>query len=151
AGAAGVGGQVVRRLLHANVTATRWPLVLTLVLIAVVVGGMRTIERVVGELLGQHYAHEIRLGLIRRNLMPGGVTNLGASVARTTNDLNAVRSWISQGIAPLAVGVPLVLGGAVAMAAVAPVLVVALLPPLALLGVGMRCATPTTYRRSRAL
>jgi ABC-type multidrug transport system fused ATPase/permease subunit len=151
AGAAGVGGHVVARLLHANATATPWPLVLTLVLSAVVVGGMRTAERVVSELLGQNYAHEIRLGLIRRNLMPGGVTNLGAAVARTTNDLTSVRNWISQGIAPLAVGVPLVFGAAVAMAAVDPVLVLTLLPPLALLGVGMRWATPTTYRRTRAL
>jgi ABC-type multidrug transport system fused ATPase/permease subunit len=136
--------------LHANATATRWPLVLILVFTAVVVGAMRTIERIVGELLGQHYAHEIRLGLIRRNLMPGGVTNLGAAVARTTNDLTSVRSWISQGIAPLAVGVPLVLGAAVAMAAIDPVLVLALVPPLVLLGC-MRWATPTTYHRARAL
>ena len=47
AGAAGVGGRVVGRLLHANVTGTRWPLVLALVVSAVVVGGMRSIERVV--------------------------------------------------------------------------------------------------------
>src|SRR5262245_16834491 len=151
AGAAGVGAVVVTRLLHANSTATRWPLVVTLVLSAVVVSGMRTIERVVSELLGQNYAHEIRLDLIRRNLMPGGVTNLGAAVARTTNDLTSVRGWISQGIAPLAVGVPLVLGAAVAMAAIDPVLVLTLVPPLALLGIGMRFATPTTYRRTRAL
>jgi ABC-type multidrug transport system fused ATPase/permease subunit len=151
AGAAGVGGRVVRQLLHANATATRWPLVLMLVLSAVVVGAMRTIERVVGELLGQDYAHEIRLGLIRRNLMPGGITNLGSAVARTTNDLSSVRVWISHGIAPLAVGVPLVLGATVAMAAVAPVLVLTLVPPLALLGVGLRWATPTTYHRTRAL
>ena len=151
AGAAGVGGWVVARLLHANATATPWPLVLTLVLSAGVVGGMRATERVVSELLGQNYAHEIRIGLIRRNLMPGGVTNLGVAVARTTNDLTSVRGWISQGIAPLAVGVPLVFGGAVAMAAIDPVLVLALVPPLTLLGVGMRWATPTTYRRTRAL
>src|SRR5262245_26578505 len=112
---------------------------------------MRTIERVVGELLGQDYAHEIGLGLIRRNLMPGGVTNLGVAVARTTNDLNSVRVWISQGIAPLAVGVPLVLGAAVAMATVDPLLVLALVPPLALLVVGLSSATPTTSHRTRAV
>jgi ABC-type multidrug transport system fused ATPase/permease subunit len=151
AGAAGVGGWVVARLLHATVTASRWPLVLTLVLLAGLVGGMRATERVVSELLGQNYAHEIRLGLIRRNLMPGGVKNLGVAVARTTNDLTSVRNWISQGIAPLAVGVPLVLGAAVAMAAVDPVLVLTLVPPLVLLGFGLRWATPTTYRRTREL
>jgi len=151
AGAAGVGGLVVARLLHADAPANPWPLVLTLVLIAVVVGGIRTTERVVGELLGQDYVHEIRLGLIRRNLMPGGVKNLGVAVARTTNDLNSVRTWITQGIAPLTVGVPLVFGAAVAMAAVDPVLVLTLVPPLAFLGVGMRWATPTTYHRTRAL
>ena len=151
AGAAGVGGWVVSRLLHANATATRWPLVLMLVLSAGVVGGMRATERIVSERLGQHYAHEIRLGLIRRNLMPGGVTNLGAAVARTTNDLTSVRGWISQGIAPLAVGVPLVFGAALAMAAINPVLVLTIVPPLALLAVGLLWATPTTYRRTRAL
>ncbi len=151
AGAAGLGAVVVTRLLHAHATAPRWPLVLALVLIAVLVGGMRAVERVVSELLGQDYVHEIRLGLIRRNLMPGGVKNLGVAVARTTNDLNSVRTWISQGIAPLAVGVPLVFGAAAAMAFLDPVLVLALVPPLALLGVGMSWATPTTYRRTRAL
>jgi ABC-type multidrug transport system fused ATPase/permease subunit len=151
AGAAGLGAVVVTRLLHAHATAPRWPLVLALVLIAVLVGGMRAVERVVSELLGQDYVHEIRLGLIRRNLMPGGVKNLGVAVARTTNDLNSVRTWISQGIAPLAVGVPLVFGAAAAMAVLDPVLVLALVPPLVLLGVGMSWATPTTYHRTRAL
>src|SRR5262245_41625493 len=47
AAAAGVGGLVVARLLQANTTANPWPLVSTLVLIAVVVGGIRATERVV--------------------------------------------------------------------------------------------------------
>src|SRR5262249_18563087 len=98
---------------------------------------------------GQDYVHEIRVGLIRRDLMPGGVTNLGSAIARTTNDLTSVRNWVVRsGAIPL---VPLVFGAAVATAAIDPVLVLALVPPLAILGVGVRWATPATYRRTRAL
>ena len=43
---------------------------------------------------------------------PAALVDVGgfSSVARTTNDLSAVRSWIAMGIAPLVSGVPLLAG-----------------------------------------
>lgn len=109
------------------------------------------VERIISETLSQNYVHEIRLGLIRRNLSEGRVNNLGVAVARTTNDLSSVQSWISQGVAPLAVGIPLILGVAVVLLLINPILTLSLLPPIVLLLVGLRLLTPTAYERTRAL
>jgi len=149
--AAGVGAHIVVLMLRSGSPSHRWLLLSMLVASALTVGTLRMAERIVSEVLSQNYVHEIRLGLIRRNLSEGRVNNLGVAVARTTNDLSSVQSWISQGVAPLAVGIPLILGVTVVLLLIDPILAVSLVPPLLILLVGLRLLTPIAYERTRAL
>ncbi len=149
--AAGLGAHFVIHLLRGGASSHQILLFGILVVSALVVGALRMVERVISEVLSQNYVHEIRVGLIRRNLADGRVRNLGVAVARTTNDLGSVQSWISQGVTPLAVGIPLILGAGIAMLLIDPVLTITLFPPLALLLIGLRWVTPTAYARTRAL
>lgn len=128
---------------------------LVLVLAALAVGGLTVQQRVLAERLGQDYVHELRLRLVADALAPGHRTALGVTVARTTNDLTAVRSWVSQGIAPLAVGLPLIAGGVLTLAVLHPLLAATAAVVLALfallLGLVARRALVSTraLRRSR--
>lgn len=81
------------------------------VVAALGVGATRAVERILAEHLGQSYIHQIR-GLLVETLLAGrSRSSAGVVIARITNDLTAVRTWVSLGIAPLLVAVPL-LGGA---------------------------------------
>ena len=100
AAAAGVSAHFFTHALTRSAPGTRGLLFGALVAAAVTVGGLRMAERVLSERLSQDYVHQIRLGLIRRNLADGKVRSLGVAVARTTNDLTSVKNWISQGVAP---------------------------------------------------
>ncbi|GAB4098116.1 ABC transporter ATP-binding protein [Sinomonas halotolerans] len=92
--------------------------------------GLRILERVLAERLGQSYVHEIRLGLLRGALAPGRGPSLGITVARTSNDLNSVRNWVVLGIAAAASGLPLVLVLTASLWLMAPPLAVAVMVPL---------------------
>ncbi len=70
--------------------------------------GARWAERVVGEDLGQDYVYEQRRKLIGTTLSGAGSASLGVTITRASNDLTAVRNWISQGIVPLMTSLPLV-------------------------------------------
>lgn len=103
--------------------------------------GARWAERVVGEDLGQDYVYELRRKLIGTSLAGSGNPSLGVTITRASNDLTAVRNWVSQGIVPLMTALPLVavvLGVLsatnwhVGLAVGVPVLVFALaVPPMA--------------------
>ena len=108
---------------------------LLLVLTAFAVGALKIHERVVAEKLGQDYVHQLRLTLLGDALTPGHTTSLGVTVARTTNDLSGVRNWVSQGIAPLVVAVPLIGGSLITLAVLHPLLALAMAAPL--LGLGL--------------
>ncbi|WP_246957184.1 ABC transporter ATP-binding protein/permease [Brachybacterium sp. Marseille-Q7125] len=108
--------------------------VILLVLTAVAIGALTMHERVVGEKLGQDYVHQLRLTLLGDALTPGHSTSLGVTVARTTNDLSGVRNWVSQGIAPLTVAVPLVGGSLATLLVLHPYLALAMATPLLMLG-----------------
>lgn len=95
-----------------------------LVLAGLLVGAARIGERVVSEDLGQDYVREVRKLLVASALAPSRSLNLGSTIARTTNDLTAVKNWVALGISPIVVGVPLIAGIVVAM--------FLLTPPLAL-------------------
>lgn len=110
---------------------------LVLVLAALAVGALKIQERVVAERLGQDYVHQLRLTLLGDVLTPGHSTSLGVTVTRTSNDLSAVRNWVSQGIAPLAVGIPLILGTLGTLSFLSLELAGAMALPLVLLGLGM--------------
>ena len=148
---AGLGAHFVVRALGRTTSPYRGLLVALLLVSAVVVGLLRMVERVFSERLSQSYVHEIRLGLIRHNLGEAGVRSLGVAVARATNDLSSVKTWVAQGVAPLAVDIPLVTGACCVLLLLDPVLGVALLPPLALLLIGLRVLSPVAYERSRAV
>ncbi len=71
-------------------------------------GVAQWIQKVVAEDLGQHYVHEVRRGLVGAALVPGNANSLGVTVTRASNDLTAVRNWVTLGIVSLATGVPLI-------------------------------------------
>jgi ABC-type multidrug transport system fused ATPase/permease subunit len=147
--AAGLSARLFSHALARANPSSRWLLFGALVLAAAVVGLLRMAERVLSERLSQDYVHQVRLGLIRRNLNDGRVRSLGVAVARTTNDLTSVKNWISQGVAPLAVGIPLILGVGVALAILDPWLVVGLVIPLVMLLSAMGALAPVAYKRTR--
>jgi ABC-type multidrug transport system fused ATPase/permease subunit len=149
AAAAGLSARLFSRSLARAAPGSRWLLFCALLLAAVTVGLLRMAERVLSERLSQDYVHQIRLGLVRRNLLDGRVRSLGVAVARTTNDLTSVKNWVSQGVAPLAVGVPLILGVAVALALIDPWLLVGLVVPLVVLLSAMGVLAPVAYKRTR--
>jgi ABC-type multidrug transport system fused ATPase/permease subunit len=149
AAAAGVSAHFFTHALTRSAPGTRGLLFGALVAAAVTVGGLRMAERVLSERLSQDYVHQIRLGLIRRNLADGRVKSLGVAVARTTNDLTSVKNWISQGVAPLAVGIPLVIGVGIALALLDPWLLAGLVVPIAVLLFAMKVLAPVAYQRTR--
>ena len=151
AAAAGVSARLFSYALTPVGASIRGLVFGVLVAAAVVVGLLRMAERVLAEKLSQDYVHEIRLGLIRRNLADGRVKSLGIAVARTTNDLTSVKNWISQGVAPLAVGIPLILGVGVVLVLLDPLLSIGLLVPVALLVSAMKVLAPAAYQRTRAV
>jgi ABC-type multidrug transport system fused ATPase/permease subunit len=149
AAAAGVSAHFFTHALTRSGPSNRGLLFGALVAAAVTVGLLRMAERVLSERLSQDYVHQIRLGLIRRNLADGRVKSLGIAVARTTNDLTSVKNWISQGVAPLAVGIPLIIGVGVALALLDPWLLVGLVVPIAVLLYAMKVLAPVAYKRTR--
>jgi ABC-type multidrug transport system fused ATPase/permease subunit len=149
AAAAGVSAHFFTHALTRSAPGTRGLLFGALVAAAVTVGGLRMAERVLSERLSQDYVHQIRLGLIRRNLADGKVKSLGVAVARTTNDLTSVKNWISQGVAPLAVGIPLIIGVGIALALLDPWLLAGLVVPIAVLLFAMKVLAPVAYQRTR--
>ncbi|WP_309080815.1 ABC transporter transmembrane domain-containing protein [Zhihengliuella sp.] len=74
----------------------------------VAVGASVFAEGLVAEQLGQDYIHELRVRLVRSTLDSERTRSAGVTIARSTNDLTAVRNWVAQGIAPLVAGIPLV-------------------------------------------
>lgn len=147
--AAGLSAQLFSRALSPSGAGSRGLLFPVLLTVAVTVGLLRMAERVLAERLSQDYVHEIRLGLIRRNLVDGKVRSLGIAVARTTNDLTSVKNWVSQGVAPLAVGIPLIAGVGIVLMLLDPLLLVGLMIPLLVLLLAMGAMAPHAFRRTR--
>lgn len=115
------------------------------------IGALRVHERGVSEKLGQNYVKEIRRELVRASLTPGGKTSLGITVARTTNDLTSVKNWVSQGIAPLAVTIPLIFGVLAGFALLDWRIALAALIPVVVLVIGILLWAKRAYAQSRAL
>lgn len=85
-----------------------WLQLTILVLAVFSIFGARWGERVVGEDLGQDYVYELRRKLIGTTLAGSGNASLGVTITRASNDLTAVRNWVSQGIVPLMTSLPLI-------------------------------------------
>lgn len=149
--AAGVSARLFSQALTPSGARSRGLVFGVLVAAALTFGLLRMAERVLAERLSQDFVHEIRLGLIRRNLFDGRVRSLGVAVARTTNDLTSVKNWVSQGVAPLVVGVPLIIGLGIALILLDPLLSVGLVVPIAVLVSAMRALAPVAYERTRTV
>jgi ABC-type multidrug transport system fused ATPase/permease subunit len=131
-----------------------WPMaavILSIVAAAVALGGLRVEERIAAERLGQDYVRHVRRDLVEAELTPGSRTHLGITVARTTNDLSSVRNWVSQGVGPLAAGIPLIVGSAVGLTIIDPFLGLGFLLPLGVLAAVLVPWARTAYQKSRSL
>lgn len=115
------------------------------------IGVARWVERVVAEQLGQDYVHEQRRLLLTAALHPQDRASLGVTVTRASNDLAAVRNWLSLGIVPLVTGVPLIVGVLAGLALLDWRVAVAVAAPLVAAGGALPFLARATYRRSRAL
>jgi len=140
---------VVRRGLGQGTRTAELTTLLALALIAVGVGWTRSRERVLAERLGQDYAQEIRLRLVRAALDGNRKASLGTTLTRASNDLSAVRNWVAQGTSPIAVGIPLLVGCTLVLAAIDPLLALGVLAPLGMLAVVLLWGSHAAYERSR--
>lgn len=148
---AGAAAVLVSRSLRAPDPATRNASFGLLLSVALVGGLLRAAERAVAERLGQSYVHDVRVRLLRVALAGDGTSSLGVTVSRATNDLGAVKSWLSLGLAPLLVGAPAVAGVLGALALTAPALALAVAVPVAVMGAGSVLLTPWGFTRAREL
>lgn len=99
------------------------------------IGCLRVLERVLAEKLGQDYVQQIRENLVRESLAVGSRSPLGITIARTTNDLSNIRNWITLGLAPVTVAVPVIAGIGTALWLLSPPLAAAGMVPLGFLAV----------------
>lgn len=108
-------------------------------------------ERVVGEDLGQDYVYELRRKLIGTTLAGPGNASLGVTITRASNDLTAVRNWVSQGIVPLMTSLPLIIVvlGVLAISNWQVGLAVGI--PIVLLGLAVPPLAKATFVRARYL
>lgn len=151
AAAAGASAFLMGRLLStAGVNDRIWAIA-GLLGAALCLGALRVLERIFAEKLGQHYVHQIRRGLVRSSLSSDRPPSIGITIARTTNDLSSVRNWIAQGIAPLTVGIPMLLGTAVALWFLSPPLAVAVVLPMCMLTLTLALLSRPALRRAGQL
>lgn len=90
---------------------TALPLLASFAGLAGLAGAARWLERFLGERLGQHYVHELRLimfsALARKGPEERSAEGRGTVPLRFMTDLDALRNWISLGQARLVVAVVL--------------------------------------------
>jgi len=108
-------------------------------------------ERVLAERLGQSYIQELRRGLMTAVLAKRDGPSVGITIARSTNDLSSVRNWVSMGVAPVTVGIPLIVGTTVALWLLSPPLAVAMGLPLCILSVALALFTRPAFDKARTL
>ncbi|MHA7292304.1 ABC transporter transmembrane domain-containing protein [Arthrobacter sp. HLT1-21] len=120
-----------------------------LITVACGIGVLRSVERVLAERLGQSYIQQIRLKLVDAALTAEKPPPAGITIARATNDLTSVRNWVALGIAPLAVGIPMILGSALGLGLLSPVLALAALIPLTILAGVMVILAHTAFDRAK--
>jgi ABC-type multidrug transport system fused ATPase/permease subunit len=147
----GASAFALRRAFHSSSTGTTVASISLLVVAACALGSLRLAERVLAERMSQNYVHQVRSALLRASIQDSGGRSLGVTVARTTNDLTSLKNWMASGVAPLASGVPLVVGVTVALAVLNPLFALAAAFPLVALAWTLRGLTTAAYERSRRL
>jgi ABC-type multidrug transport system fused ATPase/permease subunit len=146
----GASAYLMAHLLKAD-NQDRTLAIAALVAVAAGIGIGRLAERVLAEKLGQHYVQELRTGLIAAYLAEGTGPSPGITIARITNDLTSVRNWITMGITPLVVGLPLAAGTIVALWLLSPPLALAVAIPSCLLTLILAALSKPAYQRARLL
>jgi ABC-type multidrug transport system fused ATPase/permease subunit len=116
---------------------TRLAAVMGLLAAAGGMGAGRIAERVLAERLGQSYIQELRRDWMTAVLATRNGPSAGITIARITNGLSSVRNWVSIGIAPLTVGIPLIFGTTITLGLLSPPLAVAMALPLGILSVAL--------------
>jgi len=147
----GASALALRRAFHSSSSGTIVATIGLLVVAAFALGSLRLAERVLAERMSQNYVHRVRTALLRASIHDSGGRSLGVTVARTTNDLTSLRNWMAFGMAPLASGIPLVLGVTIALAVLNPLFAVAAAFPLTALAWALWSLTNLAYERSRRL
>lgn len=127
------------------------PVTLGLGAMIIALGFGRYRERVLAEKLGQDYVAQIRLSLVSHSMLARHTPAVGITVARASNDLSSVRNWVSQGIAPLIAGVPLVVISAVGLWLLHPMLTLTLIIPVLVLAVVLASLSGVAFARARTL
>lgn len=149
--AAAAAAVLVSRSLRAPDAHTRDTAFGLLLTVALLGGLLRVAERVVAERFGQSFVHEVRLLLLSASLSGQGASSLGVTVTRATNDLTALKNWLTLGIAPLVVGLPAVAGVLGALALIDPRLAGSVAVPLAAMALAALLLSPVGFARSRAV
>lgn len=128
-----------------------WPQLALLAGAVLSLGAARWAERVVAEDLGQDYVFEQRRRLIGSALAGAGNPSLGVTITRASNDLTAVRNWISQGLVPLVTAVPLIAVVVAVLTLSTPLVGAAVGAPILLLVVLLPPLAKATFERARHL
>lgn len=161
---------VVRRLLEPllqpDAPSLSVGLVGVLVGLALLGASCRWYERVAADRLGNHYVHELRLVMFRALAAPGALAKRGGDgsrrragnhIVRFSNDLTAIRQWVSLGLARIVSAGLFLIGTLIAVAVIdlrtatiVTVLVGAGVSGVMLLGVRLEgSVTETRQRRGR--
>ena len=132
-------------------TFVPWPQLSLLAGAVLSLGAARWAERVVAEDLGQDYVYEQRRRLIGSALAGAGNPSLGVTITRASNDLTAVRNWISQGLVPLLTAVPLIAVVVTVLTLSTPLVGAAVGAPILLLVLILPPLAQATFERARHL
>lgn len=132
-------------------TFVPWPQLSLLAGAVLSLGAARWAERVVAEDLGQDYVYEQRRRLIGSALAGAGNPSLGVTITRASNDLTAVRNWISQGLVPLVTAVPLIAVVVTVLTLSTPLVGAAVGAPILLLVLILPPLAQATFERARHL
>lgn len=145
-------GLLVGRMLGGHPSGPRMAAELTVFAVCIIGTALsRYAERVLAERLGQDYVHQLRLGLLRHALTADAPPSLGITIARSTNDLTSVRTWVSMGIAPVIALTPLTAGSLILLWSIHWALALAVAVPLALLTAALMGLARILYGRARRL
>jgi ABC-type multidrug transport system fused ATPase/permease subunit len=147
----GASAYLMTFLLNAADSQTRFSAIAGMLVMAGGIGAGRIAERVLAERLGQSYIQELRRGLMTAVLATPKGPSVGITIARLTNDLSSVRNWVSMGIAPLTVGIPLILGTTIALWFLSPPLAVAMALPMCVLSVAVALLARPAFNKAKAL
>ena len=123
--------------------------------LAVVGPAARWLERLLAERLGNRYVHAVRLrlfdaltlGQVPTGRTPGASRQHGIQLVRFSNDLTALRQWVSLGLARL-IGTGLFLSGVVAAVLLIDTRIAALVGGLLLLALGATLAIGIGFEKS---